>query len=213
MIPFSWETSQIVRLAIHIEKQNSFPYLGCHHIWEITHAGGNICRFHRLWEHVCRFHRLWEHAWSSGKVQDSWSLDHQYCEFEPRYGQRVCVPGQDNLLRWPERIWDLSVVGNVTIKVWASVDRACAWPAANRPRWSAMIVTISWRGNNNRQQRFDLMENALYKSNYYYYYYMYSHGVQWTCTFFTTLTCQEEVCRTIPDLNSCLTPNSLTPIL
>ena len=32
-----------------------------------------------------------------------------------------------------------------------------------------MIVTISWRGNNNnRQQRFDLMENALYKSNYYY---------------------------------------------
>ena len=38
---------------------------------------------------------LWEHAWSSGKVQDSWSLDHQYCEFEPRYSQRVCVPGQD----------------------------------------------------------------------------------------------------------------------
>ena len=25
-----------------------------------------------------------------------------------------------------------------------------------------MIVTISWRGNNDRQQRFDLMENALY---------------------------------------------------
>ena len=30
-----------------------------------------------------------------------------------------------------------------------------------------MIVTISWQGSNNRQQRFDLMENALYKSNYY----------------------------------------------
>ena len=36
-----------------------------------------------------------EHSWSSGKVQDSWSLDYQYCEFEPHYGQRVCVPGQD----------------------------------------------------------------------------------------------------------------------
>ena len=48
MIWFSSEASQIVRLAIHIEKQNSFHYLGCHHIWEITHAGGNICRFHRF---------------------------------------------------------------------------------------------------------------------------------------------------------------------
>ena len=36
-----------------------------------------------------------QHAWSSGKVQDSWSPDHQCCEFEPRYAQRVCVPGQD----------------------------------------------------------------------------------------------------------------------
>ena len=70
-------------------------------IYEKLHMPGVIlCRFHRLWEHVCRFHRLWEHAWSSGKVQDSWSLDHQYCEFEPRYGQRLCVPGQDNLLRF-----------------------------------------------------------------------------------------------------------------
>ena len=48
MIRFSWEASQIVHLAIHIEKQNSFHYLGCHRIWEITHAGGNICRFHRF---------------------------------------------------------------------------------------------------------------------------------------------------------------------
>ena len=32
MIRFSWEASQIVRLAIHIEKQNSFHYLGCHHM-------------------------------------------------------------------------------------------------------------------------------------------------------------------------------------
>ena len=38
----------------------------------------------------------WEHAWSSGKAQDSWSLDHhECCEFEPRYDQGVCVPGQD----------------------------------------------------------------------------------------------------------------------
>ena len=48
MIQFSWEASQIVRLAIHIEKQKSFHYLGCHHVCEITHAGGNICRFHRF---------------------------------------------------------------------------------------------------------------------------------------------------------------------
>ena len=39
-----------------------------------------------------------------------------------------------------------------------SADGACAWPAANRPRWSKMIVVISWRGNDNGQQRFDLME-------------------------------------------------------
>ena len=39
MIRFSWEASQIVRLAIHIGKQNDFHYLRCHHIWEITHAG------------------------------------------------------------------------------------------------------------------------------------------------------------------------------
>ena len=38
----------------------------------------------------------WEHAWSSGKVcQDSWSLDHQCCKFEPRFSQHVCVFGQD----------------------------------------------------------------------------------------------------------------------
>ena len=48
LIRFSWEASQIVRLDIHIEKQNSFHCLGCHHIWEITHAGGNICCFHRF---------------------------------------------------------------------------------------------------------------------------------------------------------------------
>ena len=39
MIRFSWEASQIVRIVLHIEKQNSFHYLGCHHIWEIIHAG------------------------------------------------------------------------------------------------------------------------------------------------------------------------------
>ena len=45
--------------------------------------------------YVLTHHVHWEHAWSSGKGQDSWSLDHQCCEFEPRYGQSVCVPGQD----------------------------------------------------------------------------------------------------------------------
>ena len=29
-----------------------------------------------------------------------------------------------------------------------SADRACTWPVANHCRWSKMIVTISWRGNN-----------------------------------------------------------------
>ena len=41
-----------------------------------------------------------------------------------------------------------------------SANGACAWLAANCPRWSEMIVVISWRGNNNRQQRFDLMERC-----------------------------------------------------
>ena len=36
-----------------------------------------------------------EHVWSSGTAQVSWSLDHQCCEFEPCYGQRVGVPRQD----------------------------------------------------------------------------------------------------------------------
>ena len=41
-VQFSWEPFQIVHFAICIAKQNSFHYLGCHHIdhiWEITHAG------------------------------------------------------------------------------------------------------------------------------------------------------------------------------
>ena len=50
-----------------------------------------------------------------------------------------------NLLRWPESIWDLSVVGNVYN---LSADKVCTWPVASHPRWSEMIVTISWRGNN-----------------------------------------------------------------
>ena len=68
-----------------------------------------------------------EHAWSSGKVQDSWSLAHQYCEFEPRYGQRVCVPGQAFLISIC--FVDQSVSG--TCRLWGilqnqSVDRACS---------------------------------------------------------------------------------------
>ena len=43
----------------------------------------------------------------------------------------------------------------VNVTIW--VQKGCAWSAANRPRWSEMIVVISWWGNNiNRQQRFDL---------------------------------------------------------
>ena len=38
----------------------------------------------------------------------------------------------------------------------------CAWSVANRPMWSEMIVAIFWRGNNYRQQRFDLMKSAMY---------------------------------------------------
>ena len=47
-------------------------------------------------QNKCEDKRLWEHAWSSGKAQDSQSLDHQCCEFEPRYGQYVVIPGQDS---------------------------------------------------------------------------------------------------------------------
>ena len=36
----------------------------------------------------------WEHTWSSGTVQDAWSLAHQCCEFKPGYGQRFRVLGQ-----------------------------------------------------------------------------------------------------------------------
>ena len=35
-----------------------------------------------------------------------------------------------------------------------STDRACTWPAVNLPRWSEMIVTISWRDNNIVTQTF-----------------------------------------------------------
>ena len=41
-----------------------------------------------------------------------------------------------------------------------SADGACAWPATNHPSCSEVIVLISWRGNNNGQQRFDLMERC-----------------------------------------------------
>ena len=89
----------------------------------------------------------WEHAWSSGKAQDSWSLDHQCCEFEPRYGQRVCVPGQDTKSQFASLT--RAHLGPVGCGEYynLSADRACTWPVANRPRWSEMIVTISWRGN------------------------------------------------------------------
>ena len=68
-------------------------------------------------------------------------------------------------------IWDLSVEGNVTIKVWIGRALGRLQIVLGEAQWL-------WRfpdgGNNNRQQRFDLMENALYKSNYYYYYYYFT---------------------------------------
>ena len=60
-----------------------------------------------------------EHAWSSGKVQDSWSLDHQnVVSSSPATASVFVSLGKIlnlNLLRWPERIWYLSIVGNITI--------------------------------------------------------------------------------------------------
>ena len=72
----------------------------------------------------------------AGKVQDSWSLDHQCCEFETPATASVFVSlGKIlnlNLLRWPERY------SGTCRRLWgmlqSSADGACAWPAANRPR-------------------------------------------------------------------------------
>ena len=125
-------------------------------------------RFYSLGSEHCFSLRgkLWQHAWSSGKVQDSWSLDHQCREFEPRYGKRVCILGQDTYSQFASltRAY-LGPVGCGECYN-QSADGACACPVANCPRWSQMVVMISWRGN--RQQRFG---KALYKSNYYYNYY------------------------------------------
>ena len=81
--------------------------------------------FRKLWlykswniwmvENIHRYTK--EHTWSSGEVQDSKSLDHHYSEFQPHYSQHGCVFGQDTFISiWPEHIWDLSVVGNVTVE-------------------------------------------------------------------------------------------------
>ena len=67
---------------------------------------------------VC-FSNMGEHVWSSGKAQDSWSLDHQnVVSSSPTTASVFVSLGKIlnlNLLRWPERIWYLSVVGNITI--------------------------------------------------------------------------------------------------
>ena len=63
--------------------------------------------------------KYWEHAWSGGKVQDSWSQDHQnVVSSSPATASVFVSLGKIlnlNLLRWPERIWYLSIVGNITI--------------------------------------------------------------------------------------------------
>ena len=75
------------------------------------HAYGNVC--------ACKIWCDWEHTWSSGKVQDSWSLDHQnVVSSSPATASMFVSLGKIlnlNLLRWPERIWYLSTVGNITI--------------------------------------------------------------------------------------------------
>ena len=64
------------------------------------------------------------------------------------------------LYPWARR---LISIASLTRAYLGLVDGACSWPAANRPSWSKMIVVISWRGNNNRQQHFDLMERCYVK--------------------------------------------------
>ena len=54
-----------------------------------------------------------------GLVQDSWSLDYQnVVSSSPATASVFVSLGKMlnlNLLRWPERIWYLSIVGNITI--------------------------------------------------------------------------------------------------
>ena len=97
---------------------------------------------------VAKLVSLWEHAWSSGKAQDSWSLDHQCFEFEPHNGQRVCDSGQDTKPQFASLT--RAHLGPVACGEYYSLsaDRACTWPVAIRPRWSKMIVSTSWWGNN-----------------------------------------------------------------
>ena len=61
----------------------------------------------------------YDSVWSSGKAQDSWSLDHQnVVSSSPATASVFVSLGKIlnlNLLGWPERIWYLSVVGNITI--------------------------------------------------------------------------------------------------
>ena len=64
----------------------------------------------------------WEHAWSSGKVQDSWSLDHQnIVSSRPTTASVFVSLGKIlnlNLLRWPERIWYCRLWGTLQSKCW-----------------------------------------------------------------------------------------------
>ena len=92
--------------------------------------------------------------WSSGKVQDSWSLDHQNVVSSSPATASVFVFLGKILNQFASLTRAYLVPVGCGKYYNLSADRACTWPVANRSRWSEMIVMISWRGNNITQQRF-----------------------------------------------------------
>ena len=110
-----------------------------------------------------------ETQWSSWKVQDSWSLDHQCCELKPLDSQGVYVSEQEpdlNCFVDLTHIEELSGVRNITS---LRADREYTWSVANRPRWSEMAVMISWERNNSIQQSFVSSGKRRYTNVYFYY--------------------------------------------
>ena len=82
------------------------------------------------------------HTWSSGKVQDSSSLDHQCCAFVfVSLGKTLNL----NLLVDHNASDTCHICGEYYN---LNSDRACTWLVANHPRWGKMIVMISWWVNN-----------------------------------------------------------------
>ena len=90
------------------------------HVWTNTWCPPNLHeKIFIKWMACGQLNEGWEHAWSSGKVQDSWSLDHQnVVSSSPATASVFVSLGKIlnlNLLCWPERIWYQSIVGNITI--------------------------------------------------------------------------------------------------